>query len=203
MPREKPSSWLFADKLAIITKNTLESALNDAETNDELSESTLAAARRTGWIALNGNERVAAQKVGVKLLGADQIQIDCVGQTDMANEELDEVYYVAGDLFKDGEPYVPDEDLLIVKEAGLDASFSRYVIFAGPEIFPTAVNREFLTAADAFNPYSINSMSIAKVAFGREVLRPLSDNECDSLVDAVNFSTPAANAGEFSLFFGA
>jgi hypothetical protein len=192
----------FSSRLSKVVDRIITETLD----HGELSEATKEQAHRAGWLALTGNEETQAHRVPCSLLGADEAQIDSIAPVGMDKEYQKEGYYVSCDLYSGGKPYILNGDSihLQTKEARVTEQVtpSRYVIFAGPEVPPTAVLISLLTEVSEQDPYNFSAMNQASKTFGRQALHQLTAADCQSLLGAVQLSADASSVAEFRAMFG-
>lgn len=194
---ELPSRFILPMRLASLTNEAIDKALESTSFSEETTEYI----HRAGWVALTGNETVGPTRVPANILGSDQIEIDSMGLIGVNREDQDQAYYVSADFFRDGSPYVLEDDEATVLESEFRGQ-NRYIIFSGPDLPPTAVNKVYLARAHDSHPFSFTAMNLAAAKFGKQVLKQLSDLECDNLIVAITQSVSSANPEEFRQTFG-
>jgi len=110
------------------------------------------------------------------ILGSDQVAVSYLAPFD---DESGSGHVVAIQLFNDGSPYVPDQEL----EYGVN----RFLVFAGHDIPPTAVNEGLLTRLGISPGYgSTKEITAVLRDLSEEALHQLDNNECSELVSILN-----------------
>lgn len=115
------------------------------------------------------------------IMGADQFVLHSLGPFDDESGGM----CLNLELFNDGSPWVADED---VEKGGTN----HYTVFAAADMPPTAVNSLYFHTLDE-NGYNARDMATIRDAYQPEVLHPLSDDECEAIMNALRASADNIN----------